>query len=161
VKPTHGEAKKMQYNNRRLAAALALAGGLLAACGNPQTEPVASTQEEPATVEAVPGTDLHQVTLTEQAARRIGLATAPARVAATGEKAGREVVPTAAVIYAEDGSTWTFTSPRLLVFVRQRVTVGRIDGDFAVLRSGPPPGTPVVTVGAAELLGAEYGVEGE
>jgi hypothetical protein len=27
-----------------------------------------------------------------------------------------------------------------------------------VLREGPPPGTTVVTVGAAELLGAELGV---
>jgi len=26
---------------------------------------------------------------------------------------------------------------------------------------GPPAGTQVVTVGAAELLGAEYGVEGQ
>jgi hypothetical protein len=29
------------------------------------------------------------------------------------------------------------------------------------LTSGPAPGTAVVTVGGAELLGAEQGVEGE
>jgi hypothetical protein len=27
------------------------------------------------------------------------------------------------------------------------------------MSGGPPPGTPVVTVGAQELLGVEYGVE--
>jgi len=31
----------------------------------------------------------------------------------------------------------------------------------ALLQRGPPVGTEVVTVGAAELLGSEYGVEGE
>jgi hypothetical protein len=34
----------------------------------------------------------------------------------------------------------------------------RIDGDRAILSDGPAPGTEVVTVGAAELLGTEYEV---
>jgi hypothetical protein len=44
--------------------------------------------------------------------------------------------------------------------VRQRVGVARIDGDLAILGSGPAPGTAVVTVGVAELLGTELGVGG-
>jgi hypothetical protein len=48
-----------------------------------------------------------------------------------------------------------------LTFVPQEVVIARIDGDTAILTSGPAPGTEVVTVGAAELLGAEYGVPGE
>ena len=35
----------------------------------------------------------------------------------------------------------------------------RIDGDAAMLSSGPPVGTAVVTVGSQELFGTEYDVE--
>ena len=42
-----------------------------------------------------------------------------------------------------------------------QVVIDHVDGDNAVLRSGPPAGTSVVTVGGAELLGTEYVVEGE
>jgi hypothetical protein len=67
----------------------------------------------------------------------------------------------AAVLYDDNGVSWVYTSPESLTFVRQRVVIDHVDGDNAVLRSGPPPGTPVVTVGGAELLGTEYVVEGE
>jgi hypothetical protein len=63
------------------------------------------------------------------------------------------------VLYDAAGDTWTFTNPEPLVFVRQRISVTYIDGNRAVLADGPAPGTPVVTVGAAELYGAELGVE--
>jgi hypothetical protein len=43
--------------------------------------------------------------------------------------------------------------------VRQGVTVQSIRRGVVLLRNGPPGGTPVVTVGAPELLGTEYGVE--
>lgn len=33
-----------------------------------------------------------------------------------------------------------------------------IDGDLAVLSHVPPAGTQIVTVGAAELFGTEFGV---
>jgi len=46
----------------------------------------------------------------------------------------------------------------VLVHPEDAVRIGVRDGDEVLLRSGPPPGTPVVTVGAPELLGAEYGV---
>ena len=45
-----------------------------------------------------------------------------------------------------------------LVYVRAPIDVIRIDGDRALLSDGPPLGTEVVTVGAAELLGTEYEV---
>ena len=44
------------------------------------------------------------------------------------------------------------------MFKREPIDVERIDGDVAVVRSGPAAGTPVVTVGAAELWGFEFGV---
>ena len=71
------------------------------------------------------------------------------------------MIPLAAVLYDKDGKTWTYTTSEPLTFVPQEVVIARIDGDTAILTSGPAPGTEVVTVGAAELLGAEYGVPGE
>jgi hypothetical protein len=41
------------------------------------------------------------------------------------------------------------------VFERQPVKVERVVGELAVLSAGPAVGTPVVTVGAALLFGAE------
>jgi len=40
------------------------------------------------------------------------------------------------------------------------VAMAGVSGDMAVLQSGPPAGTQVVTTGAAELLGSEQGVAG-
>ena len=69
----------------------------------------------------------------------------------------RRVVPNSAVIYDPKGQTWVYINPEPLVFVRHAVTVDYVDGDRVVLSDGPAPGTMVVTVGAAELLGTEYG----
>ena len=44
------------------------------------------------------------------------------------------------------------------VFVRRRVSVRTWSMRLAVLDQGPPPGTKVVTAGAAELFGTEFGV---
>ena len=48
--------------------------------------------------------------------------------------------------------------PEPLTFVRHRVVIDKIDRGLAVLQDGPAVGTKVVTVGAAELYGAESGV---
>ena len=70
----------------------------------------------------------------------------------------RKVVPYASVIYDLQGDTWTYANPEPLAFVRHRIIVDYIDGDLAFLLDGPPVGTAVVVVGAAELLGVELGV---
>ena len=118
-----------------------------------------SSHIEPATIASVEGTELYRVTLTEEAAERLGIQTAPVSHA-EGEGSGtqRTVIPFSAVVYETDGDTWTYTSPEPLVFVRHRITVESVDGDMAVLSDGPPLGTEVVTVGAALLLGVESGV---
>jgi multidrug efflux pump subunit AcrA (membrane-fusion protein) len=69
------------------------------------------------------------------------------------------VIPYDAVLYGPEGDTFTYTSPDPLVFVRHAITVDRIAGDRALLSSGPPPGTEVVTVGSQELFGTEHDVE--
>jgi hypothetical protein len=64
------------------------------------------------------------------------------------------------VLYEPDGKTWAYVSPKPLTFVRQAIVVDRIDGNQAVLSSGPALGTKVATVGVAELYGAESGIDG-
>jgi hypothetical protein len=116
-------------------------------------------------LEPVPGTDVHRVTLSEQAAGRLGIETAvigqgtgAGRLAATGAGgAGRAMVPYSAILYDARGDTWLYTSPAAMVFVRDRIRVERIDGDRVHLTDGLPAGTTIVTVGGAELLAAELG----
>ena len=110
-----------------------------------------------ATVEPIEGSDVSQVTLSEEAAARLDIETAT--VAGAGPMGGKATtIPYAAVLHDPAGDTWTYTNPEPLVFVRAPIDVIRIDGEQALLSSGPPSGTDVVIVGAAELLGTEYEV---
>lgn len=118
----------------------------------PAAEPRLPSDTRPAQVAPIPGTDLARVTLTKQAAQRLGITTVPV----VAEPA--LVVPYAAVIYDTNGSTWVYTNPAPLAYVRHRISINRITGEQAVLSDGPAVGTPVVTTGAAELFGAERGV---
>jgi hypothetical protein len=129
----------------------------LAACGG-GADGTAAGGEEPAHVEAVEGSDeLSRITLTAAAAERLDVQTAAVRAAGDGGP-GRTVIPYSAVLYEPDGETWAYTSPEELTFVRAPIVVETIDGDRAVLSEGPPPGMKVVTVGVAELFGAENGI---
>ncbi len=67
------------------------------------------------------------------------------------------VVPWAAVLHDIQGGQWVYESTGPQVFVRRRVQVARVAGAEAVLASGPKPGAKVVTDGAAELFGTEFG----
>jgi hypothetical protein len=112
---------------------------------------------KPARVEHIDGTDVSRVTLTRRAAERLDIkddVVRETRVNRSG--AVRKVVSYAAVLYDARGDTWVYTSPEPLVFVRQRIKVDYIEGDRAVLWDGPTVGTRVVTVGGAELFGAEF-----
>lgn len=135
-------------------ATVAVVAIVLASAGSGGAE--GGSEAPPSTVTPIKGTDLNQVTLSADAARRLGIRTA--RVPAGGA-GGREVIPYAAVLYDADGRTFTYTSPKPHVFVRHPIAVVRIDGARAILSSGPPAGTEVVTVGSQELYGTEYEVE--
>lgn len=135
-------------------ATVAVVAIVLASAGSRGAE--GGSEAPPSTVTPIKGTDLNQVTLSADAARRLGIRTA--RVPAGGA-GGREVIPYAAVLYDADGRTFTYTSPKPHVFVRHPIAVVRIDGARAILSSGPPAGTEVVTVGSQELYGTEYEVE--
>jgi hypothetical protein len=132
--------------------------GIVSATGCQAGDEDAAAADEPAKVEPVEGSDgLSQVTLTAEAAKRIDLQTAVVRTEGEGA-AERTIVPYSAIVYETDGETWVYASTDDLSFVREHVSVEEIDGDRAVLSEGPPAGTEVVTVGVAELFGAEHGI---
>lgn len=93
------------------------------------------------------------VTFTAEGAARTGL-----RTEAVRRIGGRIVVPYAALLYGAEGDTFVYRSPKPLRYRRTEVRVGRIEGDRVLLSHGPPPGTRVVTVGAAEVYGTEQEV---
>jgi hypothetical protein len=136
----------------RLLCALLLASLAVAACGAPAKAPAA---EAAVTVAKIEGSELKKLTLSEHAAQRLGVTTA--EVAASG---GAVTVPYSAILYDKHGTTWTYTNPAALEFVRAEVTVDHVTQGVAFLADGLDPGTKVVTVGAAELWGVETGVGG-
>ncbi|HEY2129370.1 MAG TPA: hypothetical protein VGH77_19515 [Streptosporangiaceae bacterium] len=147
-----------------LAAAVAL---ILAGCGGAS----GTADPAPATLKPVAGSRVQQVQLSATAVHRLGIQTQPVRPAGgarpghAGVLAGRAsagtVVPYSAVVYDTDGSTWTYVNTSGRTFVRDRITVAAIEGRSAMLSTGPHVGARVVTVGAPELLGAEYDISGE
>jgi hypothetical protein len=146
--------------NRRttLWVAAVLLLGVLSVAGCTGGDEDAAAADEPARVEPVEGSDdLFRVTLTAEAAERIDLQTALVRTEGDGA-AERTVVPYSAIVYETDGETWVYTGTDDLSFVREHIVVQEIEGDRAVLSEGPPAGTEVVTVGVAELFGAEHGI---
>jgi hypothetical protein len=136
--------------------AATLLGAVLLARG--ESSPAAPAPEgRPAKVEKIAGSNFSRIVLSKAAATRLGIETAA--IAPQPGHPGRRVIPYAAVLYDPEGNTFAYTSPRALTYVRRPIGVRTIAGEDAILDAGPPPGTAVVTVGAAELLGAEYGVE--
>jgi len=67
------------------------------------------------------------------------------------------VVPMEAVVRDMSGGSWVYERSDSLMFVRRRVEIIRVTGGRAVLASGPRAGTRIVTSGAAELFGTEFG----
>lgn len=101
------------------------------------------------------GPDLPRLKLTDKAVDRLGLTT----VKVTKGAGSALKIPYGALIYDASGKTWIYTNPEPRTFIRAAVAVDRITGNMVQLNSGPPAGTDVVTVGAAELFGVEFGTE--
>jgi hypothetical protein len=67
------------------------------------------------------------------------------------------VVPDTAVLYDIHGATWVYEDLGGNAYVRRRVEIARHAGNRAVVRRGLAEGIKVVTAGAAELFGTEFG----
>jgi len=68
------------------------------------------------------------------------------------------VVPYSALLYDMYGSTWIYENTESLTYIRRRVEVHHVQDDYAVLSRGLSAGVEVVTAGAAELFGTEFGM---
>lgn len=68
-----------------------------------------------------------------------------------------QIVPASAILYDVHGNTWVYESIGPQAFARRRVEVRRILGSDAILGRGPKPGAKIVTAGAMELFGTEFG----
>jgi hypothetical protein len=148
----------MRHSKRWLAIlGLLIAIPQLSACTQTSAE-AESGGAEPAKVEHVEGSeDVSRLTLTPKAVERLGIKTTPLSEATVAGKK-RKVVPYGAVLYDADGKTSVYVSSAANTYMREPITVDYIEGDRAVLTSGPAAGTAIVTVGAAELYGTETGV---
>ena len=132
----------------RLFIAILIIASLLSACA---PKSVKVEKIEPFQLEVIEGSDFQRVILTEKAAQRLDIQTAPVGAG--------NVIPYAAVLSGLNGETWTYTNPEPLVFVRQPIVIDHIEGDSAFLSKGLDTGTAVVVIGVAELYGAEVGVK--
>lgn len=133
-----------------IALTTALTGVLLAGCASDALPP---EKPPPATLQPIPGSPLHRVVLTAEGLASLQLETAPVR-----QVNGHDVVPMTAVVYDPHGAPWTYLVAGPRTYLRAAIVISGVAGGMATLASGPPAGTPIVTVGAPELLGAEYGV---
>ncbi|HEY1487587.1 MAG TPA: hypothetical protein VGF84_15885 [Micromonosporaceae bacterium] len=158
-----------------LTAAVAVIVLTVAGCAKAPAEEgsLGGQDAQPAKLIAVPGSSLHKVVLTPAAVKQVGIETTPVAqmpanvptaastaIASGGTATAAKMteIPVTAVIYDPQGASWTYTIPAERTYLRVPIVVDRVDGDTAYLSSGPPVGTPVVSQGAPELLGAEYGV---
>lgn len=67
------------------------------------------------------------------------------------------VAPSAAVLYDVHGATWLYEDLGQNAYVRRRIEIARHAGDCAVVSRGIGEGARVVTTGAPELFGTEFG----
>ena len=141
----------LRFSSRWMLLLLVIVGLTAVACGASAD----STYEKikPYKLEEVSGSDFKKVKLTERAVERLGLQVVPA---------GENTVPYAAIVYGNHGEEWVYTNPEPTLFIREEVKVdyikGTLEGGTAYLLEGPAAGTLVVTAGAAELWGTEFGV---
>lgn len=67
------------------------------------------------------------------------------------------VIPWSAVLHDVQGGAWVYENTAPQTFVRRPVEVKRVSTAMAVLGRAPSPGAKIVTVGATELFGTEFG----
>jgi len=144
----------MQDELRCLIAA-AIAAMLLTGCERSSTASAPPTARAAAPVAApdAAAAGPRRIKLPAVEAEHLGIAFS--EVTRDGE---RLIAPYEALLYDPNGGEWVFVSPEPAVFTRSAVTVESIEGNRMVLAKGPEAGTKLVTHGAAELYGIEFGV---
>ena len=141
----------MQQPSRLMISILFITTLPLVACDNKASKISAAKAAPAATISKSEESGISRITLTDQAAQRIGIQVVQAKSAVNGVE-----VPYSALLYEAAGNEWVYTNPEPRVFKRVAVKVERIAGDNMYLSKGLKAGTKVVTVGAVELHGAEF-----
>jgi cobalt-zinc-cadmium efflux system membrane fusion protein len=67
------------------------------------------------------------------------------------------VVPWSSVVHDINGGTWVYEEVSPRKYARRRVQVRYVADGMASLAAGPPVGSKIVTAGAVELFGTEFG----
>lgn len=161
----------MQFSHGWIAMGLITLSCLfLSACEQHENNEV----NEPVKIESIAGSELHKLTLTADAAKRLNITVAPVREMQGGTTAAatpvtaqvpatkpvttgmKKVVPYSSVIYDPEGVAWVYVTTQPLTYMRAQIEIDSIVGDDVFLVSGPATGTSVVTVGPSELYGAEF-----
>jgi len=68
------------------------------------------------------------------------------------------VIPWSSVVHDINGGAWVYEQVGPQAFARKRVQIRSVTGNLAALASGPKEGANIVTEGAAELFGTEFGI---
>ena len=114
--------------------------------------------DAPPSANAVAGTvDLYFALDNRDRAYRVGQRVSVTLSVAGGERQGLSV-PASAILRDIYGGEWVYAKTAPDTYVRQRIEVAASEDGRAVLSRGLEPGTVVVTTGAAELFGTEFGV---
>jgi hypothetical protein len=140
---------------RNLPVAAAICAALLfplSGCATPSAAAKTAT-EAPATVEKNATTGIARISLSQRAVERLELSTDTVK---PGPDGASTVIPYAALLYDAQGKTWVYANTGERVYERQAVTVTKVEAGAVTASAGPAAGTVVVTVGAAELFGAEF-----
>jgi hypothetical protein len=151
--------KQMSRFNRLALAGLTMIGWPLAAMTIVSEEGSGAWAAEKSHVsthkiETVAGTTDKRITLTPKAAQRLDIQTGQISL----DPAGGKIAPYQSVFFDLAGVSWLYTNPEPLAFIKRKIAIAEVRGDKAYLSDGPPEGTTVVTVGVAELYGAERGI---
>jgi multidrug efflux system membrane fusion protein len=77
-------------------------------------------------------------------------------ISCTDSKQEALVIPFNAVLHDIHGGQWVYVKTGEHSYIRKRIQVARLASAEAVLFSGPPAGTHIVTDGSAELFGTEF-----
>lgn len=132
---------------------LLLAAAMLPLAGC-EKKAIAKSEVPKAAAVSIAGADgIKTITLSDLATKRLGITFV--EVAKAGEGL---TIPYNALLYDPSGGEWAYASSATNVYARTALKVEKIDGEVVYLSKGPAAGTKLVTNGAAELYGIEYGV---
>lgn len=112
---------------------------------------------QPAKVETRPGERIPNVILTPEAEKRLGIETSKTEI---GRSSNQKLfqVPSSSILYDETGRNWIYFSLGNQTYHRTEIRLVKIEGKSAFISIPKSIQSPVVTVGASELLGTELGV---